>query len=288
MSVRVGLSESGNIEQQRKRNAFCSFFRGRTMRSAWQIQRASLSALFLREAVSRLGAGHYAWLGILLEPLANVIFYVTLFDFVFRRLIAGVEGGMFILTGLLGFLMARITALRCVDAISANAALFTYRQVLPVDTVLVRAALEGFLALSSALVLLAGAALLGYQVMPHDPLRVGLAVTGLWLCGAGLGLIFSVAGRLLPGSGMPLRMAFVPLYFLSGVMYPAMAVPQPWRGWLFINPLLHGLENLRAGFFPRFHMAPEASLSFLYGFALVAMLVGLALHVCFVDRLVAQ
>jgi capsular polysaccharide transport system permease protein len=258
------------------------------MRSQWKVQRAVLSALFLREAVTRLSAGRAAWLWILLEPLAHVIFLMTLFGFVFHRIVSGVDGAMFVMTGLLGFIVARNTATRSAGAVSANAALFTYRQVLPVDTVLVRAALEGFLMLLSTLVLLAGAGLARFDVLPQDPLTVLAAFTGLWLLGAGLGLMLSVVAHLAPEVSKLVNIAFIPLYFISGVMVPAMAIPQPYRQWALFNPFLNGLEMLRAGFFPQFHAAPEAGLSYLYGFALTAVFFGLALHVRYAERMVAQ
>jgi capsular polysaccharide transport system permease protein len=258
------------------------------MRSGWKVQQAVMSALFLREAVTRLSAGRAAWLWILLEPLAHVIFMMTLFGFVFHRMVNGVEGNMFIMTGLLGFFIARNTATRCADAVGANAALFTYRQVMPVDAVIVRAALEGFLMLISSLLLLTGAGLFGLQAIPHDPLAALAAFTGLWLCGVGLGLALSVLVELVPELGKIARLAFRPLYFISGVMVPAMAIPQPYREWAFYNPFMHGLELLRAGFFPRFHAAPEAGLAYLYGSALVFIFFGLALHVRFAQRLVSR
>jgi capsular polysaccharide transport system permease protein len=247
-----------------------------------------MSALFLREAITRLSASRLACVWILIEPLAHVIFLMTLFGFVFHHIVNGVEGAMFIMTGLLGYMIARNTAARSAGALSANAALFAYRQVLPADTVLVRAALEGFLMLLNTLVLLAGAGLAGFNVLPHDPLMALAAFAGLWLCGAGLGLILSVIVELMPEVSKLVHIAFIPLYFISGVMVPAIAIPQPYRDWALLNPFLHGLEMLRAGFFPQFHAAPEAGLSYLYGFALVVVFFGLALHVRYAERIVAQ
>jgi capsular polysaccharide transport system permease protein len=258
------------------------------MRNHWEIHKSVMSALFLREAITRLSAGRISWVWILLEPLAHVVFLMLMFGFVFHRMVNGVEGAMFVMTGLLGFITARNTATRSAGAVSANAALFAYRQVLPVDTVLVRAALEGFLMLLSAVVLLAGAGLVGFNVVPHDPLLVVAAFAGLWLCGAGLGLVLSVVAELLPEVSKLVNIAFIPLYFISGVMVPAMAIPQPYREWALFNPFLHGLEMLRAGFFLQFHPAPEAGLSYLYGFALMIAFLGMALHVRYAERMVAQ
>lgn len=258
------------------------------VRSSLAIAFSVGKALFLREAVSRLSAGRAAWLWMLLEPVVHVAFIMALFTFVRVRVVPGAEVAIWLLTGLVSFFVARDTALRSTQAITANKALFAYRQVLAVDTVMVRGAVEGFFGLIVALLLLIGSALVGFEVIPHDPLRVLLAFAGLWLCGLGLGLVMSVASVLVPELGKLVKMLFLPLYFLSGVIFPLAQVPQQYREWLFYNPFAHGVEWVRAGFFALYHMAPEASLHYLYGFALVTLFFGLALQVRFAVRLMAQ
>ncbi len=113
------------------------------MRSSSLIAWTVWKALFLREAVARLSAGRAAWLWLLLEPVVHLVFIIVLFGFVLQRVVSGIDYSLFIATGILGFILARNTATRSKEAINANDTLFTYRQVFPVDTVLVRAALEG-------------------------------------------------------------------------------------------------------------------------------------------------
>jgi capsular polysaccharide transport system permease protein len=260
----------------------------RHTRSSAQITFGTWRALFLREAVTRLAAGRAAWVWLLFEPLAYLIFIMTLFGFVYHKMVGGVEGAMFIVTGLLGFYFARNTFLRSMEAIHANGALFTYRQVKPIDTVLVRAVLEGFLNLLSAILILAGASLFNYDVLPADPLIVMATIFGLWLCGLGLGLILSAATKLVSELGKVINILITPLYFISGVMIPASTIPQPYRDWLLLNPFLNGLEILRGGYFSQYHAVSEASLAYVYVFALTAVFFGLSLHLRFSRRLVAE
>jgi capsular polysaccharide transport system permease protein len=261
---------------------------GSVIRSSTQITFATWKALFLREAVTRLAAGRAAWVWLLFEPLAYLMFLMTLFGFVYHKQIAGVDGAMFVVTGLLGFYFARNTFLRSMEAIHANGALFTYRQVHPIDTVLVRAALEGFLTLITAVLLLTGASLFHYDVFPSDPLMVMAAVCGLWLCGLGLGLILSAVTKLVSELGKVVNILVTPLYFISGVMIPASTIPQPYRDYLLFNPFLHGLETLRGAYFAQFHVVPEVSLAYVYEFALVTIFLGLMLHLRFSRHLVAE
>jgi capsular polysaccharide transport system permease protein len=257
------------------------------IRSPLSVTYAVWRALFLREAVFRLSGRRAAWLWLVLEPVFHLAIITLFYEFV-RITVAGTDAGMFALTGLLAFFVTRNTAARSMEAIKANSALFAYRQVKPVDAVIVRAALEGFLGVIVALIMLSGAAIFGLNVIPHDPLTVLVAFVGLWLGGVGLGLVLSVVGELVPEMGNLAKLLFPPLYFVSGILYPVEFVSQPYREWLFYNPILHGVEILRGGFFPHYHLVPETNLLVLFSFALAMVFLGLALHVRYARKVLAQ
>jgi capsular polysaccharide transport system permease protein len=139
-----------------------------------------------------------------------------------------------------------------------------------------------------ASILLMGAALFGHSVVPADPLAVLEAFFGLWLMGMGFGLVASVVGELVSELGRLINFVMVPLFLISGVILPLSSVPLPYRDWLMINPVAHGLEAARLGFSPYYHAVPGLSISYLYGVALVSIFLGLALHRRFALRLVTQ
>ncbi len=140
------------------------------------------------------------------------------------------------------------------SALAANRGLLAYRQVLPVDTVLVRAVTEGSLQLLVGLALLSGAALIRFDVLPHDPLLALEAYLLLWLFGSGLGLALSVGYALVPEIEKIMGFVFMPLYFASGVLFSPAAMPARLQEWLLYNPIVHGLELGRAAFFPGYHL----------------------------------
>jgi capsular polysaccharide transport system permease protein len=245
-------------------------------------------ALFLREALNRISRERVAWLWLLLEPVAHVAFLVLLFTFVRLRVIGGIDTVIWLMVGLLAFFMFRRPAQQAMNAVGTNQPLFTYRQVKPVDTVLVRAALEGFLMTLVTAILLAGAALFGLDIGPADPLAVLEAFLGLWLIGLGFGLIVSVADELLPLVGRIIGLFMHPLYFFSGVIFPLAKIPSPYREWLLYNPLAHGLEAARLGFAPHYQAVPELSIGYMYACALAGIFIGLALHYHFASRLIAR
>lgn len=236
----------------------------------------------------RLFGARAAWVWLLAEPVVHVAFMVIIFTVIRMRVVGGIDTPVWLMVGLLGFFMFRRTATQAMNAIGPNQALFTYRQVKPADTVLVRAGLEGFLMLLIAAFLFLGAAFVGLEVVPADPLAVLEAFFGLWLVGLGFGLITSVANELVSELGKIVALLMTPLYFLSGAMLPIIIVPPPYREWLMYNPLAHGLEAARLGFAPYYQAVPETSIAYLYGFALVLIFFGLALHVRFALRLRTQ
>lgn len=245
-------------------------------------------ALFLREALTRISSSRAAWFWLLAEPVFHVAYMLFIFTVIRVRTVGGIDTAVWLMVGMLAFFMFRRTGTQVTNAVGANLALFTYRQVKPVDAVLVRGALEGVLMAVIASILLAGAALFGHSVVPADPLGVLLAFVGLWLVGMGFGLVASVASELVPELGRLINFVMMPLYLVSGVILPLSAVPLPYRDWLMLNPVAHGLEAARLGFGAHYHAVPGLSLSYLYGFALVIIFFGLALHRRFALRLVTQ
>jgi capsular polysaccharide transport system permease protein len=259
-----------------------------TARTSADITFAVWKALVLREAVSRLSAGRAAWLWLLLEPLVHVVFLLFIFSVIRMQSIGGIDTAVWLMIGMMAFLMFRRTGTQTQNAVGSNQGLFTYRQVKPVDTALMRAALEGFLTLLVSIVLFSGAALFGIDIIPADPMSVLEAFFGLWLLGAGFGLMASVAGEMIPELGKVIGFVMTPMYFASGVILPLANVPQPYRDWLLFNPVAHGLEAARLGFAPYYHAVPELSIGYVYGFAVVVIFLGLALHVRYATRLIAR
>ncbi len=257
-------------------------------RSSLTITLAVWKALFLREALSRAFSGRAAWFWLLFEPVLTVVVMIMVFTLIRMRVIGGMDIGIWLMLGMLGFFLFQRTSAQVMNAISANQALFTYRQVKPIDTLLVRGGLEGILMIFIGSILLAGMAILGYSVMPADPLLIFNASFGLWCVGLGFGLITSVVNELLPELGKVIHYIMRPMMMISGVVLPLSALPPLLREWLMLNPVAHGLEAIRLGFSPYYHAVPELSISYIYIFALVSVFFGLALHRRFSESLVTQ
>ena len=245
-------------------------------RNPWRIQKSVVFALFIRELKSRFGAykGGYVWL--LVEPMAHVLLLGLIFSALRHRGSSGIDTPVLIVTGVVPFLMFKNIALQVMEGVDANRALFTFRQIKPTDVFVARTLLDGFLSLAVFAILLVGMAWLGMATPFRDPLAV-LFILGLLIAAAlGLGMIFCVVVRYMPESKTFIRLSFMPLYLLSGIVFPLAAVPQAYLSWLMWNPLVHAIEALRDGFFLHYPLIPGVSPGFAAMTGIGLLLVGLA------------
>lgn len=258
------------------------------VRSSLSITLSVWRALFLREALTRISGGRAKWFWVVAEPLAHMAFMIAVLVAMRQRVVAGMDAYVWIASAMIAFFMFRRSGKQGMDAIGANRSMFAYRQVRPVDTVLVRAALEAFLMLLISIPTWLGLALLDRDIVPADPMLVIASLFGLWILGVGFGLVFSVAVELIQEAGIFINFLLMPLYMISGVIFPITIVPYPYQDWLLLNPVLHGIEGVREGFSSYYHGLPALDLAYLYVFSLCLLFFGLALQIRFSERLVAQ
>jgi capsular polysaccharide transport system permease protein len=258
------------------------------MRSHWEITRSVWHAMFMREAIARITGDRFGWFWMLAEPVAYVVIMVFVKELLsFFSMIGGVGWVPWLVVGIVAFFLFREGVLRSLGAVEANRALFAYRQVKPVDPILVRNALEGILKTIVMLILVAGVALLGYDILPFDPLGAMFIWVSLWLLGLGAGLVISVVATLIPDLARVVRMMMLPIFFLSGAIIPLQTLPHEVQRYILYNPVVHAVEGLRLSFFHGYKTLNGVDLTYLWLWSLALIALGLALHLRFAMRLKA-
>jgi len=267
------------------------------LRNSLQITFAVWRAMFLREALDRMFEARGAWLWLLVEPIMWILLHVVYYLLLRNPVIGGMHVAFWSSAGFLGYILWRRTYIQAMHAVDCNKAYFTVRQVKPLDAVVVRAFLELFLMVLIALIVFFLLIMSGYGILPglsqfrfvpSDPLLIILAYVGLWFLGLGLGLILAVFMAYVPEVNHINTVLFLPIYVLSGAMYPVAAVPQPYRAIFLANPVLHGVELTRKGFLESYHTDPGISMAYLYGCALGCIFLGLVLFRRFDKKLVMR
>lgn len=258
-------------------------------RSSLQIVAHVWSAIFLREATARMNSDRLGWSWIFLEPILHMLLFILIRELMGRiRYISGAEFIPWMAVGMIGFFVFREAMSRGMSAVNANKALFTYRQVFPIDTVIVRCLVEFTIKCVVFLLLALGLAFFGFKMMPGDALQGVIAWVSLWFLGLGVALVLSVPVSMIPETEKFFSLTTLPLYFLSGVIMPLQLLPQQIREYMLYNPIVHGLETLRQAFFPAYHTLQGIDLTYLHFWSVSLILFGMMLHIRFRVGMIAQ
>lgn len=259
------------------------------MRSSLQITWSVWHALFMREALTRTMANRFAWLWMIVEPLLWVMVWVGVHSFYGGGdQVMGAERTPWLIVGLLSFFLFREGLQRSMMGVNANRGLFGYRQVKPVDPILVRNFLEGVLKTIVLALMVFGASLLGFKILPAYPLLALFGWLSMWLLGLGTGLVVSVGATLIPEIAIIVRVLNMPMFILSGAIFPLNFIPQQALHYLLYYPVIHGVEFVRVGFFDNYRTLDGLDVMYLWWWIVGLLALGLALHIRFAARLRAQ
>lgn len=244
-------------------------------------------ALFLREALDRFFGSRAGWAWLVIEPAAHLCLIGFILS-LFKKIPNNIDPFTWVCVGLLAFFLFRRTSVQTQHAVDCNKAFFAFRQVRPFDAAMARSSVEGFSMFLVGVAILIPMAFLGKQFLPVDPLLLVVSMLGLWLLGVGFGMITSVIQRLVPESGHIFMILMMPLYFLSGAIWPVTQFPPQIRKYVFYIPIIHGVEHCRAAFFKNYYLEPGLSLNYLYLWVLILFFTGLGLYKLFETRLIRR
>lgn len=244
-------------------------------RSSFQIQKSVIFALILREARARFGDRRMGAVWTLIEPICHLLLFTLLFSLIRGRTVAGVEYPVFVLVGMAPFLLYRNIALRLMDSLRENRSLFAYKQIKPLDTYIARALVEACISATVYAILVFGFAWFGFDMTVHSPLQWTATLSIGLLFAFGLGMLLALVTHALPSLKIVIRMAFFPLYFISGVLMPASYLPQEMMPLLLLNPFLHLVELIRAEVLPHYAPVDGVSIQYVITFTVILLFVAL-------------
>ncbi len=240
----------------------------------------------MREMLSRMFANRYAGFWLLAEPMVFISVMVAIRSFI--NVLNDVSGAPIIpwmIIGLTAFFMFRDGMTRAMGAVNANSGLFAYRQVKPVDTVIIRVVIEAVVHMSVILLFIMTLALLGFDMLPQNLIWVLFAWFSLWLLGLSAGLILSVVVTIIPDLSKIVNVMTLPMMILSGTILPLQFLPYGVQQLLLFNPIAHGIEFLRLNYFQGYWSITGIDIAYLYAWILPMLALGLMLHIRFEMKL---
>jgi ABC-2 type transport system permease protein/capsular polysaccharide transport system permease protein len=212
-------------------------------------QQKVISALFMREVLTRFGRHNIGFLWIFVEPMLFTLGVTALWYFANANHSSSLPIVAFALTGYSSVLLWRNMPSRCVGAIEPNASLLYHRQVRIIDVYAARLLLEAAGATMSFAILSSGYIAMGFMDPPEDTIKVIFAWVLLAWFGAALALVIGTMAffsETVEKLWHPISYLIFPL---SGAGFLVDALPPMAQEAVLILPMVHGIEMLREGYF---------------------------------------
>ena len=233
-------------------------------RKGLRIQNSVINALFYRELKTRVSEVRFGLLGVFIEPIGVMAIFLIIFSFLRGGRGNGLDTALFLAVGIINYNNFSEIAIRSLNAMRANEALFFYKPVKPVDTVVARSLVETGLFGIAFLVILFGIYIIREQfTLQNFPLLV-ISYCLLSLTSFGLGLVIMVAGFSYPSLHQIFPLAIRPLWFVSGVFYSVSNIPERLKPFISWNPIIQCIELGRYALSTNYILDDSISLPYLF------------------------
>jgi len=234
----------------------------------------TLFALILREARVRHGRSRLGYAWAVVEPILIVAVIILVVSGLIGRRELSYDFAIFYALGVINFQYYRHATGFVAHAIEANQPLFNYPAVHEVDAALARWMLD------TATYVIIGAATFVFlwaffgATRPAHPERMILAYLGLGLLALGIGLNLAACLRRYYMTMQVWALLTAPQFVFSAVIYSVEGLPTAYRDILLWNPVVHGVEGMRSGYYPDYGR-DYVSFGYLYLWALGLLASGL-------------
>lgn len=226
-------------------------------RSGLKVMGAAFHALLMRELQTRFGRYRLGYLWAPLEVILQVLLFLIIFSTIRERLVPGMDYSLFLVSGMVPFIMFRRIATRALTAVEGNRGLLVYSSLRHIDVIIARSFLELIIYFFTSIILFAGLAFFNVFISFANLEVVLFCWLTLFLFSFGLALIMMVVGFYGGEISKVITVIFTVLYFVSGVVYPIHIIPEPYFSYLLYNPFIHNLELIRhalAPNYPNYHI----------------------------------
>ncbi|MEA3522350.1 MAG: ABC transporter permease [Campylobacterota bacterium] len=220
-----------------------------TKRTSFTIFKSVIIALFLREIQTRFGSQKLGYFWAIFDAMVMVLVFTGLKSAIAENSMPGIDFPVFLATGFLAFFLWKNIVSKSITAFSANAALFSYVQVKPIDTIVTRFLVEILVSTMATLVFLGIGLYFQFDVAVKDFNIVLLAIVWLSLFGFSIGLLSAVIGTFYETYTKFIKIIMTPLLFVSALMYTVESLPPVLREIILYNPLVHFIEMIHGNYF---------------------------------------
>lgn len=236
----------------------------------------SIGALILREMSTNNGrvAGGYLWA--IAEPVGGIIILTLIFSLGFRTPPIGQNFAIFYATGVVPFTMFMAMSSRISRAITQSKSLLAYPAVTFMDALIARVIFNGVTQVLVAYIVFVG--IYAFMETRTDPQIDGIALAILmaFALGTGVGVMNCFLFAAFPVWEKIWAILTRPLFLLSCVFFIFDEIPEVMRQYLWFNPLVHVIGQMRKSFYPSY-IGDYVSPLYVFAVSLILIAIGMAM-----------
>lgn len=234
----------------------------------------TILALMLREMATTYGRSPLGYLWAIIEPVAAIALLSLVFSAFAHNPGLGVSFAIYYATGMIPFIIYTSVSNKIAACLLFSKPLLAYPRVTYMDAILAR-----FLTNMLTEVMVTYIVFTSLLLIYNDHTSVNLPVIALSIAltgvlALGLGILNCFLTTLLPAWQRAWSILMRPLFLLSCIIFLFESVPQPYRDWLWFNPLIHVVGLMRRGFYPGYD-ASYVSVGYVLGVSGVCAMIGL-------------
>lgn len=220
-----------------------------TKRSSLKIFLNVQNALIMRELNMRFSSGRMGLFWTFFEPFLQIMVFVLIKLFLFPTAESSFDFAVFLALNFIAFNMFKNIVMKSVNAFQANKALFVYKQVKPMDTIIARTVIEVFITSIIMLMFL----ILGYYFEFNlDNPNLPMVALG-FLCLLFFAFSFATFAAMLniyaESFSKIIGFLMTALMFLSAIFFTLEMLPVELQTILLYNPLVHFMEMIHGYYF---------------------------------------
>ena len=247
--------------------------------AGWSIQLNVINALIYRELKTRVSLVKGGILGVFIEPLGVIVVFLLVFTILRANTIGPLDLFLFLGSGSVLFTLFSNIAIRSSNGMTANQALFFYKPVKPIDTVVARTIVESGLYGIVFIVIILSTFIIKKDIILENVALLFITYLALVIFSFGVGLFLMVASHIYPSIKQLIPLLTRPLFFISGVFVSLNALPQFIRPLLSWNPILQAIEITRFSFSTAYNIDKNLiSITYLWQGSLISLFFGLFVY----------
>ena len=219
-----------------KRNSFKIFF-------------AVQNALFLRELNMRFSSGRMGLFWTFFEPFFQILIFILIKIALFGSAENHFDFAVFLALNFTAFNLFKNIVTKSINSFKANKALFLYKQVKPIDTILARIIVEIFITAIIIVMFLGIGVYFNFDIVIKDISMVAFGFLVLIVFSFSLALFLSILNIFVDSVSKLIGFSMTALMFGSAVFYAIDMLPLNVQKILLYNPLTHIMEIIHGSYF---------------------------------------